>query len=495
MMRDENNRHIQEISTSTRWVFYAKLSNAVLSVLFIAYLARVMSTGEIATYAILTIFASWSELFTGFGFGTILQQKAAELITRKRFVAVKGLIASSLIYRAAANFILFALVLAVWSLGLTDRFRDNFSVTIILLYIACLPSVGLSFLAGVQGAVQRFNRRAQISIATSFLQKGLAVFGFYQFGMEGFFSGFAIGTTFGLVMTLYDIRNYLTVRVYGFRTLLRRTYKFYGLGYFNSVVDKVDRPLIGILIGAEGLAIYHLAKGLYENINGLAKAMLLPALVKIGDVKGLGKEIFTSYIFGTLTVLLFVFVPLGFFIMSSGRLIVTVLYGESYQACATILSAFGLLLVARFLWLFLRGIVLRTCSLNSLVVTEVATSLTIMSLYLILVPEMGAVGIPFALIIGTFFGLTLFALVLRSREVIRLSVGHFANAFLLGLVIAVVVWFWTLDREGFWGLTIAIASAGLVYLFWMSRFFPKQYLESYVVYFNLSRFFPDLKSA
>lgn len=465
--------HLNDIIKSSSYRIVANLASAIISISFMAYFARVFTLKEMAVYATLTILSAWNDTLSGLGLGTLVIKEAAPLMSDGQTDQAKRLISSVLVYRTIS---LFVLCLAWVALGTIIRLETFDSaelagLTSIVIWISFISSCQGN-VSSIQISVQKFMSREVINVVTVLCQRTLCVFGFTLSGITGFYWGYLLAALFGLGLGLVDIRNFLTCRFIPFPRIFRDSRSYFGLELLRSSLDHLDRPVIAFFLGAEALAGYHVAKRLYENFHALIIAIVVPAGVKIGELRSVGMDVLKEFYRNCMTFITHLFIPLGFFLAVISPQLLLLYGGEKYLPNTPVLIAFGFTLIGAALWTILRETALRLLSAKHLACQYLISAVVTLGGYLALLPIAGAWGIPVAMGLGYFAGLMPLLIPLKKEWGLQIPVRNFFTATGAGVSVSLTAIPLFLIDNVISQLVVAITLAGGIYITWLTWIGP-----------------------
>lgn len=459
----------QQLIRSSASTLASQGASTIISIVFIAYFARVFSREQMAVYAIMSMLASWNELLGGLGMHTLIVRDAAQLRAQGDHAGVKRLISSVLTYRTGSLALASLLWLLAAPLITAHSFSDDSALGLVQFsaLIAFFMS-GRAQLSGVQVALERFGRRAVIQTGTVLLERLFCVIGYFSLGIYGFFGGYLAAILLGTAWTLWDIRHFLTWERLPFAEVFRASRGLWGIKFIRGALDHLDRPLILALMGAEYLAIYFVAKRLYDNLYAVVTAILVPIGVKYGEVKVEGRAILASFFRKTMIINAMIFVPVSAVLMVTAQPLILLYGGEKYADADTLLAAFGFTLIGVSFWSVLREASLRLLEPRHLAIQYASSVVVTLLAYLLLVPPLQLVGIPIAMGLGYFAGLSPPIVHLHRRWGLRLPLGTIGNICACGACILMLAG----PLSGLFAgtvaqLSVALAFSGLVLLGWL----------------------------
>ena len=468
-------KRTRELARSSLSILASQGLTTIISIVFIAYFARVFSKEQMAVYATLTMMSGWIGWIGEMGMGTLIEKDVAQLEAAGRHDQTKRLISSVIAYRLG---MMFAVTLAFFwaSSFLTWKFFGSHEYLNLIRYVVLISFILalMESLGGVQGATQRFVSSSAISVTTVLAQRGLCVIGFSTAGIFGFFTGFLAATILGLALCLLDIRRYLTWNLLPFGDIFRQSRGYFGLGMIKVAADQIDRPIVAGFLGAEALAGYHIAKRLYDNLYGVARAFLVPIGIKFGEVKVEGAEALSSFFHQTQVVVFHLFIPLGFFLIVTSKSLLLLYGGEKYASSSPILAAFGFTLMALVIWVMIRQVALRLISVHYLAIQYLTTSAVTISSYCLLIPLRGESGIPIAMGLGYIIGLIPVAYQLQKNWSLKLPLRQMLLSSTCGLCILSIMLPASMVPPGLRHLVLVSGLSIVIYVSWLYFFGPME---------------------
>lgn len=431
----------KEIIKSSASILSSQAASALISIAFLAYFARVFSKEQMAVYATLTIFSSWNEVIGGLGMGTLMIKEVAGLQAKGKREEANRLISSIVVYCSLATL----LTCLAWALAMPfvgNYFFDN-NDNLHLLQVAVLISffMGLRTQVGhVQIALQTFHAKALINVGTTLAQRAGCVLGYFTFDLPGFYYGFLAGTIFGFGLGIWDIRSYFDRRLMPFREVFAASRGYWGLKWIGSAVVQADRPLVAVLLGPEGLASYHMCKRLFDNLYSAMTAFAVPIGVKFGEVLVEGRAHLDEFYRQSLSVIGFVFVPLGFFIAALSKPILVLYVGTKYAEDSPLLAGFGITLIAVSYSTLLREAALRLVPPGYLAIQSLVTAAITLTAYWVVIPKFGVASVPLAMALGFFIGCVPLARILFNQCNLIPPLDALLSPFLFGIILFVALY-------------------------------------------------------
>lgn len=325
------------------------------SLLFLAYFARAFSKEQMAAYALVSVLAGWNELIGTFGMGTLLERNAAILAAKGEHERLKQLVSGAMVYRIAGVFLV-SLIWFALSPWIAEHTFKTAEYAMLIRYIALISFAAScrSIVMDTQGALQHFAAKSAITTVSSIAQQVLSLLGYFSFGVYGFFSGYLLATLLGITLSFIDIRKYLCRQLIPFNDVFRQSRAYFGIGTLELALERIDRPLIGVFLGAEALAAYHIAKRLYENLCQAINALVVPIGIKFGEVDVAGENMLSRYYQKTFIIIAQLFIPMSFFVMLTSRPFLYLYGGEKYISSYPVAMAFGFTLLSYSMWTFFR---------------------------------------------------------------------------------------------------------------------------------------------
>ncbi len=458
----------KELVKSSSSIFIAQILISIISILFIAYFARVFTKEQMALFAVIEILIEWNQLLGSLGLGTLAIKDTASLGAKGEIKKQKQLISGVIFYRILC-FLILSIGFFIASPVLAKLIFTSSELTPMVRFM-----VGIGFVSSIQWslidiqvAVQRFYSKSIIHVCVILGQRILCVVGFFTFGIIGFFIGYLIASLLGIVATLYDVRQYLTTRLLPFLSMFRESRNYMWLDMLRGIMTQIDRPVVAFFLGAESLAGFYIVKRIYDNVLHLLSAVEVPVGVKFGEVKVEGYKILNNYFRQTTSIITAIFVPLGFLLMVISGPVVTLYAGEKYISEIPIAAAFGFTLVGIALWSIIREAALRLISAHQLMYQYIVSSLVTIVGYVILLPKIGAIAVPFATGLAYLAGSFPTVYFLKKNNGLNLPYKNLLYAAICGFLILFLFIPALSIINPVTKIMFILCSAGLIYIIWL----------------------------
>lgn len=459
----------KEIIKSSASILSSQLASALISIIFLAYFARVFSKEQMAVYALLSIFAAWNEVIGGLGMGTLVIKEIAGLNSSGRTEDAKRMISSIFVYRTLGILLTCLVWAAVMPFVVDYFFTDNTNLKLVQLAVLISFFMALRSQVGhVQIALQNFHVQSLINVCTTLTQRVFCVLGFLTLGLPGFYYGFLVGTIFGLGLGLWNIKSCFVPSLVPFREIFLSSRGYWTLKWIRSAAMQADRPLVAVLLGPEGLASYHMAKRFYDNLYTVMTAFAVPMGVKFGEVLGEERSRLVEFYRQSVAIIGYVFVPLGFFIAALSKPLLLLYVGPQYVADSRLLAGFGITLIAVSFWTLLREAALRLVTSRYLVIQSLITAAITLSAYGVLIPLFGVTAVPLAMALGFFTGCIPLLRILWTQCKLTPPLDVLISPFVFGGVLFAALYPLTLFGDAVTSLGLGCLIALALYLSWLT---------------------------
>jgi O-antigen/teichoic acid export membrane protein len=422
-----------KLTKSSSAILASQITTSSLSILFLAYYARVFSKPEMALFAFISLLGIWLPTLAGLGLNTLAIKNVAEMVKTQDASSVQKYISSIILYRFSSIFIGTLLCLALskkftqYSFG-NMEYLPLFRLTIIIgFFVGCKDT-----LAGLLQALQKFYLRSFLNFLIPMSQMIFGLIGYLLDGIRGFLFGFLISTLLGLLLSLYGIRSYLSFQLIPFKNLFRSSFGYWGLDGLRGTLNQLDQPVVAMFLGAEALAGYYIGKRIYEKANMLVSSVVLPAGVIFGEVRAEGREALQQYFHNTMLMAASLFIPLGFFTTAISRSALLLYAGDQYLPYVPIAMLFGITLIFTGFWMMMREAALRLMTVKKLMVVYVCASGATLISYGTLLPILGILGVPISIVIGFSLGNCLLLHSLKTDHGVGLSYKTIISASICG---------------------------------------------------------------
>jgi len=435
----------KELAKSSASILASQVVIASSSFIFLTYFARVFSKQEMALYAFVTMLSGWNQLLAGLGLGTLAAKDVPYMLASNQEQKAKSLITSVVVYRmysvALIALVFFALAGALTKLSFGSV--QYAGIVRLLVLISFIMSVRATF-SEVQVALQRFQTRAFLTAATNLGQRIFCVFGFLLFGLYGFFMGFLLATIIGAIFTYLDVHKYLCRQVLPFREVFKQSRSYMGLDLMRGALDQVDRPIVAFFIGAETLAVYYIAKRIFDYSRIGMQAIVLPMGLKFGEAQAEGWNSLNKYFKNSIAMTAAFFIPLGFFLIIVSKPLILLYATQKYASSVPIAMAFGFTIMMAAMWNVCRLAGLRLLAAKDLMYQYIASSSVTFLGYAVLLPIIGAMGAPIAVGIGYLAGIFPIVYQLQKKCSLEMPAKEILFALIGGLSLlslAIPAWF------------------------------------------------------
>ncbi len=464
----------KELTKSSISIIVSQIAIALISIIFIAYFARIFTLEQMAILAIMEMLTGWIQLTGSLGLGTLAVKDVALYISKNETGKAKQLLSSVALYRSSAIFVISVIV---YFLGpvISDLTYNSGSYTALIrlaTLIAFFASVQIVF-SEIQTALQKFHTQSAINVGIILGQRALSVIGFFIYDIQGFLIGFLTAIILGVSVTVFDVRKHLTYKLIPFTEVFRKSRGYMGIDFLRGALDQVDRPIIAFLIGAEVLAGYYIAKRIYDQFHKLMQAITLPMGVKFGEVKTEGQESLTRYFNQCIRIISALFVPLGFYLILISESLIFLYAGEKYIFTVPVSMAFGFTIMSAAFWSVLRESSLRLISAGQLFYQYFVSALVTLTFYFVLLPTLNTLGIPLAIGLGYLLGTIPAIFFLKYKYNLTLPLKEISKSFVAGAGIILIMLFINIPNL-YIQLAVYSLLSLLVYIIWLLALGPRE---------------------
>lgn len=301
-----------------------------------AVLARLLTPADFGHIAMATMVTELAALFSNFGFGSILIQRA-----RLSRLQIDTMFWAALLLGVVLSVVVFGLSFVSQLVFDNVLVGELLRALCIIFIFEELTVVPRSLLA----RLMLFRADFAVQAVMILLRAGVSVF----FAMQG--AGvwsLVAGSIAGAVVqtALYQLIGGYWPRLRFSAAFLRATWRtngsYFGGGLLFYINSNLDLMLIGRALGASSLGIYQNARSLTQEINARMaqplQRVLFPAFAQVQNES----ERFRDGIARSGRLLTFALAPVGFGMAAVAQELVPVLYGEQWLAMVPVLQVFAL---------------------------------------------------------------------------------------------------------------------------------------------------------
>lgn len=309
-------------------VFYtalAKYSNIVISILIGAVLARLLSPEEFGIVAIITVFISFFNLLSSFGFGAAIVQNQSltdeDLSSIFSFTIVFGFVLSAIFFIGSP------LISAFYGKEELTNLSRLMAVTILFYTFQIVPNALIT-------KNLRFKEIGIISVIIHLITGAAAIllaylgFSYYALIINGILNAVLL---FIAYFFLAPVKLSFKIRLSSIRKIIKfSTYQFL-FQFINYFAGNTDNLLIGKFFSASALGYYDKAYKLMlmpvQNLTFVITPVLHPVLSKFQNDK---KIIYEAY-YKIVKLLALIGFPLSIFLFFNAYEIVNIMYGPQWD--------------------------------------------------------------------------------------------------------------------------------------------------------------------
>ena len=252
-------------------------------------------------------------------------------------------------------------------------------------------------------ALQKYRELAIYRTTYELLQKTFGLIGYLGGGLEGLLIGFLLGGMIPNLWCLWDMAEefFVVKKLFPLGDLLKMSWPFYFEGYIQYFRSQGDVLIVSALLGTTSLAMFYLAKRLYELLLIFISSIEEVIAPTLSQLLGESKEVAISG-YSRMTLLIpLALIPMGLFVVGLSYMFLDILGGIEYANQAYMASA--LFCIAAVFWgLFAiqsRAVFVFNRSIDRFKLTLSQFVVYIPSLYF-LVSYYGIVGAPLAQIVS-----------------------------------------------------------------------------------------------
>ncbi|MCD4769145.1 MAG: oligosaccharide flippase family protein [Bacteroidales bacterium] len=387
----------KQIFKSTFYVFSGQLATNILTIGFTIYFAHSFSKDEFATLPIFAVLLAVTNVISNFGLETHCLREIPPLIEKGSRAEVASLFKTVIVNRAFVSTCVGISVFLGSKYIAILFFKDVSYGSVIKIISAGLVfgSLNISFELLGQG-VKAFKEIAVIKFATALTYCICATSLYFLFGYKGWAVGFAWSRAMGLLLYLRLFRLWLhpSSNCYPWRKLVKASFPFYLRGYMRFGLLQLDQLIIGVFMSPATLATYYVAKCLSSYISLIIEAVGRPLVVKLAEVKSLGKEAVADGLTKISRCNSFLFVPICFGVAAFGNPLLEIYGGAKYLNAYPILIILCMSSLVTGVWsgVYVRGVFIMGRPIDTLIVDAVGSFVNTVSL-LILVTWLGVLGV------------------------------------------------------------------------------------------------------
>ncbi|MBD3291983.1 MAG: oligosaccharide flippase family protein [Armatimonadia bacterium] len=352
MAQPGSSRSARAVSDTAK-LFSARLAAGIVSILFTAWLLRVMPAEELAIWPIILAVAGIVEGLGSLGMGDTLVRRVPRYLAAEDEEAASRLLRTAVVLNVAACIAIMAIIdsQAVWTAEhlLGDAAKAN--VIRMAGLAALLVAIQKRLEWGLK-ATQQFGRIASLGLLMNSLRTPLATVMYVTTGFGGLLVAFAVVPAIGCILTVAWLWKYLW-RSGGFEPLgelLRFSLPYYGVSIASILRSRAHYLVVGLLTSPEILGVFFVASkvsGYLEELNRFAVSVITPKLAEKAGVAPNARPgalgVCSRYVF-------LVFLPLHLGVALLAGPAIQIFAGSTYVDAAPILSVLALAVFVQLLF-------------------------------------------------------------------------------------------------------------------------------------------------
>lgn len=422
-------------------LFLGQIASKVFTFGFLIVFVRLLDRDELAILPLFYAASGVATLLFSFGIPVTLvreiprlrvaePEKMHSLLFTGFIVVIVGIVISALL----------ATLLEKQIMGL---FFSNFTGHLEFKLIAAAILIGgwKTLLTFILRSLQMYRGMAIFAASNDLLYRVLGLAGFFIAGINGLLAGFLIGSlitnlycTWKVSCFVFKVREW-----YPLPELLRISWPFYFEAYLHYFRAQGDVLIISSLLGSSALAVFFVAKRLYDLMMTLIVSMEQVMAPSLSQLLGYSMESAVKGYSRMITLILLVVIPIELFAMGLSYGFIDLIGGSDYAEDAWLLAALycGALVLHSLVGLKSSAIHVFGRPADRLKITLSQFAVYGPLLYL-LVMQFGIIGAPLAQIVAYIVGLIyarhLVTNVIGKQQVNRM-VWLVSGAALAGLLI------------------------------------------------------------
>jgi O-antigen/teichoic acid export membrane protein len=329
-------------------LFGANVIVRLIGIVSLYIYARYLSKEELSLLPIYEIIGGMATLFFSFGIFPFLMKNLPGLL-KNNITKAKELVLTSILL-IVPGALIFSIAVYFFSDFIAGGFFHvpSYSGLIKIMSVGCFFGAISKLNNYLFFSSARFGKSSVLNIIQTSSKTIISLLLFFLYGLNGLITGLVSATILiCLLQIIYlrDLFSFNNFTIYPVKEIIRDSLPFYFEGYLMYARTQGDQIILSSMLGAEALAIYYIAKRVYEVFSSLLEQLDNVIVQSLSEVKD-NFEAFNNRINRVIklnTVLLFPAIFLG---IGLTPLMITIIAGEGYNesiAPGMILS-FGLLI-------------------------------------------------------------------------------------------------------------------------------------------------------
>ncbi|MEZ4820262.1 MAG: hypothetical protein R3A45_10345 [Bdellovibrionota bacterium] len=295
-------------------VLLGRGSASVLTLIFLAYIARKLPKTDVALIALHATFVMLAKVISELGLRYCILREATPLVLEGKIQqAVKNIIGPCTWFRLsiALAISLLHLMIGLNCLHLLENTFPNLNIVLIWPYLSVhiFMKSAQAIITPLFFVVERFGTEAFLDSFTGLLEKIFALLAYHLLGISFFFIGFALGPIIALGIAIWSLRDilcYFSYQQYSISRGIQLTKQYWShfiRQFFRQGMRQFDRILIITMLPTEQLANFHVARTGSSYLKYLIRAFADPLLLRFSESPNpvLRKKLSRSYYLTTIS--------------------------------------------------------------------------------------------------------------------------------------------------------------------------------------------------
>lgn len=295
-------------------VLLGRGSAAVLTLIFLAYIARQLPKTAVALIALHATFVMLAKVLSELGLRYCVLREATPLVLEGKIQqAVKNIIGPCTWFRLsiALAISLLHLMIGLYCVDLLENVFPNLNLVLIwpCLSAHLFMKSAQTIITPLFFVVERFGTDAFLDSFTALLEKVFALLAYHLLGVSFFFVGFALGPIIALGIAIWrlgDVLRYFSYQQYSISRGIQLTKQYWShfmRQFFRQGMRQFDRILIIAMLPTEQLANFHVARTGASYLKHIIRAFADPITLRFSESPNplLRKKLIRSYYLTTIS--------------------------------------------------------------------------------------------------------------------------------------------------------------------------------------------------
>ncbi|MCT7468656.1 MATE family efflux transporter [Aliarcobacter cryaerophilus] len=260
-----------------------QIVNIFVGLFVTIYIAQNVDVETFAIFAIYTIVITLFMTFSFLGYETVLIRNVLHWQNTKQYKKINNLISYAVVSRIVISFILMIPILIYLYYVSNSKFNHEH----FLLFTSFIVAGVFTALTNANGLILKaFNRYIlsfTILTLSSLFGRLLAIYIFIKIGFNGFITTLIFVPVVSFLISFLYLKKYFSIKHIKTKYFSKyKKYKYFIFsGYLNYFKVSIDQFLISILLSAEILAVYNLAKKIEEISRSVIEGFFDPMIQRI----------------------------------------------------------------------------------------------------------------------------------------------------------------------------------------------------------------------